>query len=90
MSVVLNIHKIHRQFTDGMETVEVEGNTIGECLNNLIEHYPKMHTALFQAPNRLKNEIEIYHNSGTAYPDELSRKVHAGDEIHITVMLAGG
>ena len=90
MSVVLNIHKTHRPFTDGLETIEVEGDTIGKCIDNLTARYPKMYTALFQAPNRLKSEIEIYHNADTAYPDELSRKVRAGDEIHITLMLAGG
>jgi len=90
MSVTLNIHRIHRPFTDGLETVVVEGETIGKCLDKLTARYPKMYSAIFQAPNRLKSEIEIYLNEDTAYPDELSRKVRAGDEIHITVTLAGG
>lgn len=90
MSIVLNMHKTHRPFTDGLETVMVEGETVGKCLDNLIARYPEMNTALFQAPDRLKNNIEIYLNMETAYPDELFRKVRTGDEIHIIVILAGG
>lgn len=90
MSVVINIHKTHRPYTDGLAIILVDGETINKCLDNLISHYPEMYTALFQAPYKLKNNIEIYLNMETAYPDELSRKVNNGDEIHITVMLAGG
>lgn len=49
-----------------------------------------MRTALFDGKGKLKNQIEIYLNSESAYPDELRKKVNAGDEIYITVMLAGG
>ena len=90
MSVDVNIHKTHRQFTDGQATVAVEGNTIGECLDDLTARYPGLSAALFQGPGRLDSKIEIYLNMATTYPDELSRKVNSGDEIHIIVMLAGG
>lgn len=90
MSATLNIHKTHRQYTSGLETVQVEGDTIGDCLNALVKGFPEMRTALFDGKGKLKNQIEIYLNSESAYPDELRKKVRAGDEIYITVMLAGG
>ena len=90
MSVMVTIHKTHRQFTSGLETVPVNGDTVGDCLNALTERFPQMKTALFDKKNRLKNQIEIYLNMESAYPDELKKMVKPGDEIHITVMLAGG
>lgn len=90
MSVMVNIHKTHRQYTSGQETVPVNGDTVGDCLNDLIERFPQMKTALWDGKGRLKNQIEIYVNMESAYPDELKKKVRPGDEIHITVMLAGG
>ncbi len=90
MSVTLNIHKTHRQYTSGLDTVRVDGDTIGNCLNALIERFPEMKAALFDGKGKLKNQIEIYLNMESAYPDELKKKVQAGDEIYITVMLAGG
>ena len=90
MSVMVNIHKTHRQFTSGLEAVEVNGDTVGECLNALTQRFPQLKTALFDKKNTLKNQIEIYLNMESAYPDELKKMVKPGDEIHITVMLAGG
>jgi molybdopterin converting factor small subunit len=90
VSVRANIHKTHRQHTDGLEVVAVEGNTVGECLNHLVSQYPGMKEALFEKDGRLLNVIEIYVNMESAYPDELAKAVQDGDEIHITAMLAGG
>lgn len=87
---MLNIHKTHRPLTGGLATVEVEGDTVGKCMDNLVARYPEMYTVLFREPGRLRSKIEIYLNMETTYPDELSKKVRHGDEIHITVMLAGG
>jgi molybdopterin converting factor small subunit len=90
MSATLHIHKTHRPHTSGLETVPVDGDTIGDCLNELVTRFPEMKAALFDGKGKLKNQIEIYLNSESAYPDELRKKVNAGDEIYITVMLAGG
>lgn len=90
MTVKVDIHKTHRQFTDQKETVEVEGRTVGACLDSMIKQYPGMQEAIFDKKGTLKNQIEIYLNSESAYPDELKKKVAPGDRITITVMLAGG
>lgn len=90
MSVIVNIHKTHRQHTNGLSKVEVEGKTVGECLDHLVKQYPALKEALFEKGNKLRNTMEIYVNLESAYPDELAKPVKDGDEIHITVMLAGG
>ena len=90
MSITLNIHKTHRQCTQGQETVQVDGGTVGECLDVLIAKYPGMKEVLFSGEGKLKNQIEIYLNKESTYPNELRKKVQPGDEIYIIVMLAGG
>ncbi len=90
MSVVVNIHKTHRQYTDGMEAVSVAGDTIGACLKSLIDRFPQMNDVIFNDNGTVSNQIEIYLNMESAYPDELKKKVQPKDEIHITVMLMGG
>jgi len=90
MSVIVNIHKTHRQYTDGLSKVEVEGNTVAQCLDHLVKQYPALKEALFEKRDKLRNNLEIYVNLESAYPDELNKVVKDGDEIHITVMLAGG
>ena len=90
MSIQIHIHKTHREYTDGLEVVEAQGETIGACLNDMAARFPGMAGQLFTAPGQLINTIEIYHNLESAYPNELARTTRDGDEIHITVMLAGG
>jgi molybdopterin converting factor small subunit len=90
MSVNIHIHKTHRQFTNGLEMVAVEGRTVGECLNHLIKQFPRMEKALFAKKDKLLNVVEVFINHETAYPNELIKPVKDGDEIHLLIMLAGG
>lgn len=90
MSATIHLHRTHRQHTEGRDAVRVEGATIGACLAQLVRTYPAMQPELFDRKGGLKNTIEIYLNMESAYPDELLRPVQDGDDIHITILLAGG
>lgn len=90
MSVKVNIHSTHRRYTDEQKTVEVTGRTVGECLENLTGRFPDMKKVLFRRDGTLNHLIEIYLNLESTYPDELKKPVRDGDEIQITLMLAGG
>ena len=90
MAIKVHIHTTHRQFTNGLEVVEVEGNIVGECLNHLIKQFPGMEKALFAKKDKLLNIVEVYVNHVSAYPNELVKPVKEGDEIHLIIMLAGG
>ena len=90
VGVKIHIHASHRQHTDGMKTVTVQGDTVGSCLSNLTERFPGMNRQVFDTKGQLRNNLEIYLNQESAYPDELSRPVQDGDEIHLTLILTGG
>jgi len=90
MTIAVNLHKTHREFTDGRETVVVSGDTVGACLENLVTAYPGLRPRLFDKKGKLRNFIEIYLNQTSAYPDELRKPTHDGDQIHIVILLAGG
>jgi len=90
MSVKVHVHTTHRQHTNGLEMVIVEGSTVSDCLNHLIKQFPGMEKALFAKKDKLLNNIEIYLNHASAYPNELAKPVKDGDEIHLVTMLTGG
>ena len=90
MGIKVNIHKTHRQYTSGLDVVEVEGNTVGDCINHLVKQFPGMKEGLFDKKGKLLNVVEIYVNQKSAYPDEMAKPVKDGDEIHVILMLAGG
>jgi len=90
VSVKVHIHLTLRRFTNGQELVEVEGETVGECLRDLVRKFPEIESSVFDKKGNLLNIVEIYVNLESAYPDELGKQVKDGDDIHLTLMLAGG
>ena len=90
MGIHVNVHRTHRQFTQGRDRIEVQGHSVGECLDALIDQYPGIATALFNKYGKLHDYVEIYLNADSAYPGELKKPVSDGDEITITAILAGG
>ncbi len=90
MTVKIHIHVTHRQHTNGKETVEAEGSTVGEALNDFISRYPGIKKEIFNDKGELLHYIEIYLNKKSAYPGELEKQIKDGDEIQIIIFLAGG
>jgi molybdopterin converting factor small subunit len=90
MTIQIHLHKTHRQYTDGLDVVEVDGKTVGECLIHLIKRFPAIEKGLFTDKGKLRNNVEIYLNMESAYPDELAKPVKNGDRIHLTLILTGG
>ena len=90
MTIQVNIHTTLRQYTNGLDVLDAEGDTVGNCLETLIQKFPGLKDALFEENGKLLRTVEVLVNGTSAYPDELSTPVAEGDEIHILVMLAGG
>jgi sulfur-carrier protein len=90
MAIQINLHKTHRQYTGGQESVDVEGRTVGECLKDLIRQYPSLGKEVFGKDGKLSGIVEVYLNGATAYPDELAKPVKDGDRIQLVYFLAGG
>ena len=90
MSVKIHIHVTHRQHTNGQKTIEVQGDSVGDVLNNFISLYPGMKNEIFDKNGDLRHYIEIYLNNESAFPDELKKPVKKGDDIQIITFLAGG
>lgn len=90
MSVKIYIHKTHRQYTNGLSMIETKGDTVGMCLSKLVQQFPDLQPELFDNCGKLTNKVEIYLNMESAYPNELTKPVKDGDNIHLTLLLAGG
>lgn len=89
MSVKFRTHPFLRRFLDNQEEVEVEGNTVGECIDNLGKRYPAFKQQLLNN-GTLRNIFEIYVNQDSAYPDELTKPVKDSDVVTIITYIAGG
>lgn len=90
MAVHVHMHLVHRQHTNGNKIVDVQGDTVGRALADLVRQYPGMEKELFDKKGRLHGHIEIYLNAESAFPGELEKPVKPGDDIQIVTFLAGG
>jgi len=90
MSVGINIHQSLRNLTNGKAIVEVDGNTVGSCLNNLVQQFPGIKPKLFDEKGKLLNYVDIYVNLESSYPKELAMPVKDGDKLSVTLIIAGG
>ena len=90
MSVKINIHPFLSQHTNNQDVVEVNGNTVGQCLEQLVGQYPELRKWLFEKDGKLNRLVEIYVNAESSYPEELAKPVKDGDELYIIIIISGG
>ncbi len=89
-SVKINIPSYMRSFTNNMEVVEVNGSTVGKCLDHLMKQFPGIKGQLFSKHGNLFENIIISINGKSAYPEQLAKPVKDGDELNIVFIIGGG
>lgn len=90
MSIKINIPTFLQAFTDDKETIDIDGETVGACLNALMRQYPDVKKMLVDEKGDLHSYVGIYINGQDAFPNETAKPVKDGDEIHVLYSLAGG
>ena len=90
MSVKINIHPFLHHLTNDQDVVEVNGSTVGQCLEQLTARFPELRQWLFGKDGNLTGLVDIYVNLESSYPEELAKPVKDGDELHIIIIIAGG
>ena len=90
MSIKVTINPALYQYTNNQTTAEVNGDTVGQCLDHLARQFPGIEKGLFDKKGKLLNYIDVYVNGKSAYPEELAKPIKEGDELHIIFTIAGG
>ena len=80
-----------RPFTDKLESVEVNGATVGELLADLTKKYDGLRRHLYADDGRLRNFVNVYLNDeDIRYLQREQTPVKAGDSLSIVPSVAGG
>lgn len=90
MSISIEIPSYLQSFTNNMEMVDVNGNTVGECLEHLVKQYPDIRKILFSKSGYLFEHVIISVNGENAYPEQLTKPVKDGDKLAVIFMVGGG
>lgn len=91
MPVKVRIPSPLRSFTNGADTIETAGATVGEVLESLKSKAAGIETRLFKAPGQLNRYVNIYLNDeDVRFLNHLETPLKEGDEISIVPAIAGG
>ena len=90
MTVEINIPAFLQPLTGGVSLIKVNGRTLGECLDGLVEQFPGLRSRLYTENNTLHKGINIFINGEGTHHGDLTIPLDDGDKIHITYVTVGG
>jgi len=80
-----------RQYTDHLESIVIEGKTVGEVLAGLTTRYSTLRKHLYSEDGKLRNFVNVYLNDeDVRYLQKESTPVSEKDTISIVPSIAGG
>ncbi len=90
-TVTLYVPTPLRSFVGGDASVEVQGSTVGEALEHLVNRHPKLQSHLYNESGELRSFVNIYKNDeDVRYLDGEQTPLQAGDVLAIVPSIAGG
>ena len=91
MSIQIMIPTPLRQFTNNLESVAVDGGSVGEALKNLCIKYSALQKHLYSEDGKLRNFVNVYLNDeDIRYLQKESTPVSEKDILSIIPSIAGG
>ena len=80
-----------RGYVGKQDVVQVDGETVGELLQNLSAKYPELQNHLYNEDGRLRSFVNVYVNDDDIrYLQKEDTPVAEGDTISIVPSVAGG
>ena len=80
-----------KRFVPDLHSIEVQGSTVADVINNVEEHYPGLTDYLVEENGALRKHVNIFIND-TFIRDRktLSDAVQDTDDVYIIQALSGG
>ena len=72
------------------EDIHVHGETVGECLDDLVRNYPGAESLLFDTRGKLLKRVYVFVNAEGMYKADLSKPVSGKDALIVAVLATGG
>jgi molybdopterin converting factor small subunit len=91
VAVEIRLPTILRQHAGGQATVQGQGDTLREVLDDLVRQFPNMAGKVVTDDGSLHKFVNVYVNDDDVrYLDKLDTKVGGDDSISILPAVAGG
>ena len=91
MSVRVKIYHAELQRVIGNPAeLRLEGNTVGECLADLVHRHPQAQPILFDANGKLHKRFYVFVNQESLFKADFDRPVTDADELIFVVLATAG
>ena len=90
MSTKVHLYSSLQSYADGRGTLQVEGNTVGECLTDLVRKFPKLNPVLFEPDGKLRPIVFVSINLESPNPEKLDKPISAADQLYLVLIIVGG
>jgi len=91
MPVTVSLPTALRSYADNQSTLELEGDSVGELLNQIGQNFPQLKPHLFTDEGELRNFVNVFVNDDNIRDLQLDQTaVKPGDEVMIVPAVAGG
>jgi molybdopterin converting factor small subunit len=85
------IPQVLRASVGGVKTIDVDGASVGDLINALVDRHPSLHDQLLAPDGQLNRFVNVYVNGqDVRYLDGLQTPVGARDEVRLLPAMAGG
>jgi molybdopterin converting factor small subunit len=91
MPVNLLVPPLIARLIGGKDTIQLEGGTVGEVMDDLNRAFPDLKEHLYDLEGNLKSFYKIYVNGNDIlFHNQMETEVLEGDEVFILTPVAGG
>jgi molybdopterin converting factor small subunit len=91
VAVEIRLPTILRQHAGGQATVQAQGGTLGEVLEDMVRQFPNLAGKVVTEDGSLHKFVNVYVNDDDVrYLEKLDTKVGADDSVSILPAVAGG
>jgi molybdopterin converting factor small subunit len=79
-----------QRLAQGREIAEVEGDTVRQCMESLIDQFPDLGKEIFDQNGKPHRHISIFVSGRRANSMELAEPVKEGDSLSLMLNIVGG
>jgi molybdopterin converting factor small subunit len=89
MSIKVHLYSGLRSQANNQDIVDVKGDNVGECLNDLTQQFPAISPLLFDGHGKMLKNIFVSVNLASAYREQLNQPVKDNDALYLIQIIAG-
>lgn len=90
MTVILDVDSSVFDYKNDKISIEVDGTTIEECLNHLVQLKPDLSKCILEERGGLLNNVYFKFHGDLLYSDHLMKQVTSGEKIEIFKYIGSG